>query len=202
MSPGTGGEEFALILPRCDQEEACLAAERHRLAVELRKFAAGLGISVTISIGAATYPRDAADGLQLIDVADQALYKAKHNGRNRVGQQPGGTSAKRPRFPLEMNVVFQYLEKEGLLGAAETRNISLTGMLGMTRMHVQEGGLLEIHFGPSGHEVKVLGECVRVHEDESEDDVYLIGVRFNFENDSQKNAVQNLIKKKHITPNA
>lgn len=82
-----GGEEFAVILPEANSGQALRTAKRICKSVEeievfgeekqpLKK--------LTISIGVATYPKDAAQGSALLEHADQALYLAKHEGRNRA----------------------------------------------------------------------------------------------------------------------
>lgn len=82
-----GGEEFAIILPDTSKDEAMTLAEHLRHIVEAHPFAyeeqQPLG-RLTISIGVATYPDDAKDGVSLVRAADQALYLAKQMGRNRV----------------------------------------------------------------------------------------------------------------------
>lgn len=79
-----GGEEFVVILPRCDQEGALQFAERVRLAVERKTVPTRAGLlSVTVSLGIATHlPEEYEDAL--FHRADQALYLAKKKGRNRV----------------------------------------------------------------------------------------------------------------------
>ncbi len=78
-----GGEEFAVILPGTESEGARHIAERLRRAIEAESFAAeGRTLRVTTSIGIATVPADATTKEELIERADQALYHAKHNGRN------------------------------------------------------------------------------------------------------------------------
>jgi diguanylate cyclase (GGDEF)-like protein len=81
-----GGEEFIAILPHTSYDEARLTAERVRLSVASRPFRAGLTpISVTVSVGVATYPSANVDSANtLIREADLALYRAKQGGRNRV----------------------------------------------------------------------------------------------------------------------
>ncbi|MCD4743444.1 MAG: diguanylate cyclase [Desulfobacteraceae bacterium] len=79
-----GGEEFALILPDTDGENAEIAAEKIRKAVGRAEFKeGGRQLKVTISIGIS-----ANSGIKtpraLINESDKALYKAKNNGRNRV----------------------------------------------------------------------------------------------------------------------
>jgi len=78
-----GGEEMSIILPETDLEGALLTAEKIRSTVERYQFPDGL--KVTISIGAATCDKDfPQDKETLIKLADEALYKAKEGGRNRV----------------------------------------------------------------------------------------------------------------------
>jgi len=81
-----GGEEFVVIMPHTDLDGAKKAAERARAAVEGNHFE-GLPEAgdVTISIGVATLVEDAEINMDdLVKMADEALYKAKVNGRNRV----------------------------------------------------------------------------------------------------------------------
>lgn len=80
-----GGEEFAILLPNTSHGAAEEVAERIRASVENSDFATVSGVEpCNISAGVATYPSDAEDDLQLIDRADEALYRAKEGGRNRV----------------------------------------------------------------------------------------------------------------------
>jgi len=79
-----GGEEFALILPHTSYEQALDVAERIRRKVEDSRFTyKGKPFSVTISIGVGTL--QAEDTLETyVERVDQALYRAKNSGRNRV----------------------------------------------------------------------------------------------------------------------
>jgi two-component system cell cycle response regulator len=81
-----GGEEFVLVMPNVDAVAAARIAERARQAIEQEAFvmaATGQAIAVTASIGLAER-RDDADPHQLYRRADQALYRSKAEGRNRV----------------------------------------------------------------------------------------------------------------------
>lgn len=78
-----GGEEFALICEGLPHNDALALAERLRLAVLMTPQPAMLK-DVTISIGVATYPRDAETLVDLVRHADANLYRAKQSGRNRV----------------------------------------------------------------------------------------------------------------------
>jgi diguanylate cyclase (GGDEF)-like protein len=81
-----GGEEMVVLLPDTSAEGGAVFAERLRRAIdETPLHTAEHGpLHVTISIGAASCPKDATTGLQLMELADQALYQSKRNGRNRV----------------------------------------------------------------------------------------------------------------------
>lgn len=81
-----GGEEFCIILAETDKEQALQAAQRIRGAIEAKLIRVyDEYVKVTVSIGLSMFPKHAKDIEKLIDCADQALYKAKQEGRNRVG---------------------------------------------------------------------------------------------------------------------
>lgn len=82
-----GGEEFSVVLPETDAAGAFVVAEKIREAVSLYPFKDKEGVpgcSITCSIGLATYPSHAKGKETLLKLADDALYRAKHSGRNRV----------------------------------------------------------------------------------------------------------------------
>ena len=89
-----GGEEFALLMPGTNLEEAVILAEALRARTEKFNFTIrdpeGLplacGIKISVSLGVAQYAQNwsSAFSRRLIDAADQALYQAKSEGRNRV----------------------------------------------------------------------------------------------------------------------
>ena len=82
-----GGEEIVVLLPQADAEQALIAAERIRSAVEgmTRDFGK---ISVTVSVGISSYPDTAQDAQGILEGADRAMYLAKEGGRNKVCTQP------------------------------------------------------------------------------------------------------------------
>jgi diguanylate cyclase (GGDEF)-like protein len=82
-----GGEEFAILLPETTPDQALELAERIRRAVEVRSFRSETStqpLRATISLGVASFPRDAGDATQLVHRADLGVYRAKVLGRNRV----------------------------------------------------------------------------------------------------------------------
>jgi len=89
-----GGDEFVLVLPETAAVEAMRVAARLVEAIGGEPFAGDPPLSVSISLGVATYPDDATDREGLIEVADRRNYLAKRRGRGRaVGDDlpAGGT---------------------------------------------------------------------------------------------------------------
>ncbi|MCC6278038.1 MAG: diguanylate cyclase [Oligoflexia bacterium] len=82
-----GGEEFAILCPHTAAAGAAIKAEKVRLTVESTKFPHGekqpMG-KVTVSLGVSEYPTFVSDDQALVRSADDALYKVKQGGRNRV----------------------------------------------------------------------------------------------------------------------
>ncbi len=82
-----GGEEFVFLLPETDRKGGEMVAEEIRAQVENYPFegreSQPLG-KVTVSLGVAEFPADCSDSSALIKKADEALYRAKDEGRNRV----------------------------------------------------------------------------------------------------------------------
>ena len=81
-----GGEEFTVILPETDKDEAMIFCERIRIIAEnLRLEHGGSAIRITMSGGLASTPDlKVLNHTELIEFADNALYYSKENGRNRI----------------------------------------------------------------------------------------------------------------------
>ncbi len=82
-----GGEEFAAILPNTSEEDAIEVGERIRTSIQNTIFKGQENQpdkNITISIGVSSYPRRAINKHQLINTADDALYRAKSFNKNRV----------------------------------------------------------------------------------------------------------------------
>ncbi|MDE2089234.1 MAG: GGDEF domain-containing protein [Gammaproteobacteria bacterium] len=81
-----GGEEFVVLLPETPHDGALVAAERIRntLATSPIAVVEGRQVTVTASIGVASFPKLGDTQDTLIAAADRALYAAKQAGRNRV----------------------------------------------------------------------------------------------------------------------
>jgi two-component system cell cycle response regulator len=82
-----GGEEFVIVMPETDMAVATMVAERLRRRIATEPFPIQQGartITVTISIGIAALASSSDGAAQILKRADQALYRAKRDGRNRV----------------------------------------------------------------------------------------------------------------------
>jgi diguanylate cyclase (GGDEF)-like protein len=84
-----GGEEISVVLAETNKEQANFAAERIRQAISLEVIKIyDEKLKVTVSIGVSTFPDNASNMHDLIEMADQALYLAKETGKNKVCFSP------------------------------------------------------------------------------------------------------------------
>ena len=80
-----GGEEFCMLLPDTEPEEAAVLMEQYRKRIESHVVEHdGKEMSVTVSVGISCVPKDTKDEKELFEKADECLYVAKENGRNQV----------------------------------------------------------------------------------------------------------------------
>jgi|GEM_PF-5263929 len=80
-------DTFTVLLPGIDREQAVTIAENLRIGVAMQLYMAAEQVEqLTVSIGAATYPDDAASAQELLQAADHAMYLAKRAGRNQTFQ--------------------------------------------------------------------------------------------------------------------
>lgn len=91
-----GGDEFVIVLPQASKENAFVVARRlHKLIGESTWLSAeGLNIHFTASVGVATYPTDAKSKVELLHLADEAMYMVKNSTRNGVAAAKIGSLPK------------------------------------------------------------------------------------------------------------
>jgi diguanylate cyclase (GGDEF)-like protein len=122
-----GGEEFALLLPEVDEEQARALGERLRRSIESKSFAlstSALPLRVSMSLGIACFPYDGRTLTELLQAADTAVYAAKNAGRNRVvaaGELPEieRTAGAGPRPMPQAPAAVQAAEKPENLGSGQ-----------------------------------------------------------------------------------
>jgi diguanylate cyclase (GGDEF)-like protein len=102
-----GGDEFIILLPETERQGAMETAERIRQSFETSQFNyRGNSLSVTVSLGLASYPEDGRNVDLIVDKADKALYRAKRLGRNQtavyeVKDDPHAPAPSRPDLKYE-----------------------------------------------------------------------------------------------------
>ncbi|MCL5961942.1 MAG: diguanylate cyclase, partial [Chloroflexi bacterium] len=133
-----GGDEFLALLPETDREEAALVAERLLSAMRAQQFcvprrnthrgkgasaqtadghhSGGVAIPVRLSIGVAVYPLDSSNRLELISLADAAMYSSKRGGGNLATLVHSTDSG----FLAAQNTTFSVLE--GLVNAVDGKD--------------------------------------------------------------------------------
>jgi diguanylate cyclase (GGDEF)-like protein len=81
-----GGDEFVVLLPEADRDQASTVAQRLRRAINESVFLAerGLEVRITASFGVATFPDDGATTEVLLRLADQAMYRVKESTRDGI----------------------------------------------------------------------------------------------------------------------
>lgn len=78
-----GGEEFGIVVPELERAELSILLKRLIDAFSENTFCAdGCNLTITISVGAALFPSDAVDIVELLKLSDKALYSAKNKGKN------------------------------------------------------------------------------------------------------------------------
>ncbi|MGB6874284.1 MAG: diguanylate cyclase [Dehalococcoidia bacterium] len=174
-----GGDEVVVILPQTARDDAYVVAERVReqIAGEMEKKA----ITVTCSIGLASYPTDGVIAGELVDVADSALYYAKRTGGNRVY-----LSSKIPSEPLDDGGI--YGKRNGLsaiyalVSAVEARDPYIYGH--SRKVSTYAGALAEA-IGLSPDEVSKVSTAALLH------DIGKIGIPDKVLNKKKKLNVEN-----------
>ncbi|MBI5286793.1 MAG: sensor domain-containing diguanylate cyclase [Deltaproteobacteria bacterium] len=82
-----GGDEFIIIMPQAFKYQAYILAQRLRRLINNHVFLKGEGINLhlTASFGVASFPEDARDKVELIHMADKAMYRVKSHTKNGIG---------------------------------------------------------------------------------------------------------------------
>lgn len=170
-----GGEEFAVILPDTSRAGAYTVAERIRARIE-EHFGRRKGAPrVTISGGIAAYPYDAQGLEDLLRRADEGLYRAKAEGKNRICfAHP--ERRRHARVPLAHSVTLK--APAGEAAPARTANVSAGGLLLNLTEPVPVGSPVSVVIRPgAGSERAFRAEVVRVAGPGSGEG-YEVGVRF------------------------
>ena len=165
-----GGEEFTAILPETAQTGAHIVAERIRRRVE-EHFRRRKGPAVTISAGIAAYPENAASSKELLERADEALYRSKGAGKNRVTMS-SSERRRHLRVPVRHTVTVKGR-------AARAKNISRGGLLLSVKRPIDVGSMLNlvIQKGKNTPSLGLLGQVVRVRPTPGREAQFDVGLK-------------------------
>jgi diguanylate cyclase (GGDEF)-like protein len=190
-----GGEEFALILPHTDNEQALAAAERLRCAVADHLVPVEghhEGVPLTVSLGAATFPEDAINGRDLVNRSDEALYEAK-----RTRNAACSYSEKNRRFPrAPLNLVVLCSGDGATKVRVTALNVSFGGMLCISPTPILPGMRVDVSLDselPGKRGLSVSGRVVRL-ERESEDGNYEIAMAFELASQEERRTLVRLVE--------
>lgn len=158
-----GGEEFAVILPECDQHQALILAERLRRRVRAELVQAGK--SMSISIGVASSPMHGSSPSELLHNADRALYVAKHLGRDRcvIYSAELGESVESPEHraaPEQLSAVLVLAETLDLRDAgtaAHSQTVALWSQAIARRLELPDKQVERIRLAGLLHDIGKIG---------------------------------------------
>ena len=198
-----GGEEFALILPHTDSEQAFAAAERLRKAIACCPVSVnGQDVTINASLGTATFPEavsythlafpeDAINGRELVNRADEALYEAKET-RNRTCTFME-KNRRFPRAPLNLHVSCSGEACDG--STIRVLNISFGGMFCESATAMMPGTLVDVSLanqGP-GEPISLRARVVRL-EREDETGSYGVALAFDMQSHEDRRALVRLVE--------
>lgn len=159
-----GGEEFLVILPETGEQEARRISERVRSAVATHAFTMGGGMSLTCSIGIATFPGDAGERDGLVTSADQAMYAAKKLGRNQVRSAGDPATLALRKSDVEQGS----REDAALAGIVEALNALVEAHDQYTGQHTRRVAALAtrlaLALGLGATEARMIGLAGRLHD--------------------------------------
>lgn len=175
-----GGEEIVVILPRTGKTKAFAIAERIRKQTMAFEFVSQkTAFNVTISGGLASYPMDGYECKQLLAHADQAMYKAKADGRNNVVAY---SSEKRRYVRMDFNTQIKVqpvgFHEDPEAFEAESRDISTRGILFETALFFKIGTKLKLHIPLTHSDASINVTGIVVRNELNPDGTYDTGISF------------------------
>jgi diguanylate cyclase (GGDEF)-like protein len=184
-----GGEEFALILPETSRTGAYIVSERIRVDAKETFDSKPLGsspsaqVSMSVSGGIAIYPTDSNSAEGLVRMADKALYRSKHEGKNRITLH-AEEKRRSPRLDARKLLVFRERRTRRDRSPdelrSETKNLSRNGALVESQIPVNVGTELEIdiYLPQQRSDFFLKGRVVRIEEAPGDHARYHVGVAF------------------------
>jgi diguanylate cyclase (GGDEF)-like protein len=204
-----GGEEFALILPETSRTGAYIVSERIRKdakeTFERDPLDSGPSARVTMSVsgGIAIYPTDSRSAEGLLRMADRALYRSKHEGKNRITLH-AEEKRRSPRLDAKTLLVFR--ERRARRDRtpdelrSETKNLSGNGALVESQIPLNVGAELEIdiHLPRQRADFFLKGRVVRVEEAPADRARYHVGVAFVVDDEEDARRLETLASEIYV----
>jgi diguanylate cyclase (GGDEF)-like protein len=175
-----GGDEFLLIFPETNAQQARIVLERFRKNLAGTSFTA-LGedpeqhLSVRFSAGIATLPHHADNLIDLLEVVDNALYQAKRDGRDRTFVER--RRQKRVKPPKDLKIELLSSSGQRTILAPEVVNFSANGMLATLSTDVPQDNFL-CRLSMDGEQISSEYKCSVVHRSKTGEHTYQIGTSF------------------------
>jgi diguanylate cyclase (GGDEF)-like protein len=160
-----GGDEFVMLLPDTDKNDALTLADRIRAEISNEFMVIdGKEVTLTMSGGIATYPDDALSGRGLFKCADTALYQAKQQGKNTVILHESEKRRSR-RVEIVAPLAITQIDTEPLhLSPLQSKNLSCNGLLLESSLPINRGSLLELEITLGDRKLTIQGEVVRMEK--------------------------------------
>lgn len=192
-----GGEEFALILPETSRSGAYIVSDRIRADVKslFSRRPLGDAIELSVSGGIAIFPTDSSSEDGLVHMADQALYRSKHAGKDRITLH-ADEKRRSPRFDAQTALTFEDRTVEGPTElTSQTKNLSRDGVLVESRTRLDVGTVLAIRIAHLERDYTVKGRVVRLEEvKQGNAKRYDVGIAFVVESDEQVRLLEGLTR--------
>ena len=175
-----GGEEFLIVLPEANHEQALRVLRRVKskmmeMKVPLQADAGLPKPVIHFSAGIASFPLNGKGYEELINVADKALYQAKAGGRDRIVVERRRYIRMKPLSSLKVELVNPSAKERFIV--LDVLNISQDGMLAAIKGDIGGSELVCRMRLPQKEDASDV-KCRIVHKERSGDDLYLVGVSF------------------------
>jgi diguanylate cyclase (GGDEF)-like protein len=191
-----GGEEFALILPETSRSGAFIVSDRIRTDVELlfsHELFRDRQLDLSISGGVAIFPIDSSSEDGLVTMADQALYRSKKEGKNKITLH-ADEKRRSPRFETVRTMTFKAPTNEQLEAlTSQTKNLSKDGALVESGVPLTIGTELSILIQQPHHKFTVKGKVVRLEEyQHGSSKKYDVGIAFVADSEDELKQINRL----------
>ena len=175
-----GGEEFLIILPEAAHDQALIVLERIKSKLSEAKITSThlekkAELTIKFSAGVASFPSNGRNVKELLAIADNVLYQAKREGKDRVAVERRRCIRLKPIPGLKVEMTD--LLGKGRAAALEVADISHRGMLVLFPHDIPEEEFLCRIYFPEEH-VPSEFTCKVAHKTKSKGDVYRVGVYF------------------------